>query len=87
MNVLLMASCGTGQWELDFPQVFRPLSGQGCGESATVACHLVAEVEHRPGNFSQVYYSLGCVGFSSVLLGWCFQASELSLEWQHLSHP
>jgi len=87
MNVSLMASRWTGQWELDFPQVCRTVPGQGCGESSTVACHLVAVVEHSAGNFSQVYYSLGCVGFSSVLLGWCFQVSALFLEWQHLSHP
>lgn len=87
MNVLLMASYWTGQWELDFPQVFRTLSGQGCGESSAVVCHLVAEVEHGAGNFSQIHYSLSCVGFSAVLLGWRFQALGLSLEWQHLSHP
>ena len=75
---VLMASHWTGQWDLGFPQVFRVLSGQGCGECPAVACHLVAKVEHDAGSFSQLH--------SSMLSGWCFQPPEHFLAWQHLSH-
>lgn len=74
---VLMASHWTGQWDLVFPQVFRTLFGQGCGECSAIVCHLVAEVEHNAWSFSQLY-SLGCVGFSSLLSGWCFRPLELS---------
>lgn len=80
-----------GQWELAFSSALHRLSGLGCGESSADACHLVVEVKHSARTCWEFQPSLlspsGCVGFSTVLWRWCFRPIELSLDWQHLSHP